>query len=384
MQKKKIIFLFLVVIVVAGVLIEKKREENARGDVIRVSGNIEVTNAELSFKIPGKVTERLVTEGDMIKQGQVVARLDSSEYDQALAVEKAAVRKAEAALAELRAGSRPQEIQQAFATMEKARSWLDQLQAGSRPQEIASAEAEVEHARSDMENLEREYKRQDELVREGVSSQEQFDRARTTFMLAVASLKEANEKLKLVREGPRKEEIEQARQSLKEATEHHALVKEGPRKEVIEQARAQLQQSQAGLALAQTRLDYTILFAPFSGTVLSKNVEPGEFVYAGTPVVTAADLQDIWLRAYINETDLGRVKLGQKARVTTDTYPGKVYDGKVSFIAGQAEFTPKNVQTEKERVKLVYRIKIVLSNPMLELKPGMPADAEVLTGRGND
>lgn len=374
----------MVVIVVAGVLIEKKREENARGDVIRVSGNIEVTNAELSFKIPGKVTERLVTEGDMIKQGQVVARLDSSEYDQALAVEKAAVRKAEAALAELRAGSRPQEIQQAFATMEKARSWLDQLQAGSRPQEIASAEAEVEHARSDMENLEREYKRQDELVKEGVSSQEQFDRAKTVFMLAVASLKEANEKLKLVREGPRKEEIEQARQSLKEATEHHALVKEGPRKEVIEQARAQLQQSQAGLALAQTRLDYTILFAPFSGTVLSKNVEPGEFVYAGTPVVTAADLQDIWLRAYINETDLGRVKLGQKARVTTDTYPGKVYDGKVSFIAGQAEFTPKNVQTEKERVKLVYRIKIVLSNPMLELKPGMPADAEVLTGRGND
>lgn len=384
MQKKKLILLLLVVIVIAGVLIEKKREEEARGDVIRVSGNIEVTNAELSFKIPGKVTERLVTEGDMIKQGQAVARLDSSEYEQAFAVEKAAVRKAEAALAELRAGSRPQEIQQAFAAMEKARSWLDQLQAGSRPQEIASAEAEVDHARSDMENLEREYKRQDELVKEGVSSQEQLDRARTTFMLAVASLKEANEKLKLVREGPRKEEIEQARQGLKEATEHHALVKEGPRKEVIEQARAQLQQSQAGLALAQIRLDYTTLFAPFSGTVLSKNVEPGEFVYAGTPVVTAADLQDIWLRAYINETDLGRVKLGQKARVTTDTYPGKVYDGKVSFIAGQAEFTPKNVQTEKERVKLVYRIKIVLSNPMLELKPGMPADAEVLTGRGND
>jgi HlyD family secretion protein len=382
-KNKKIILLLLAVILVAW-QIQKKLGEVARGDAIRVSGNIEVTNAELSFKIPGKVTERLVTEGDMIKQGQVVARLDSSEYEQELAVSKAAVRKAESVLAELRAGSRPQEIQQAFAVKEKARSWLEQLQAGSRPQEIASAEAEVEHARSEMENLEREYKRQDELVRDGVSSQEQFDRAKTSFALARARLREAEEKLKLVREGPRKEEIEQARQSLQEATERHAMVKEGPRKEVIEQARAQLQQSQASLALAQTRLDYTTLISPFSGTVLSKNIEPGEFVSAGTPVVTAADLQDIWLRAYISETDLGRVKLGQKARVTADTYPGKVYDGKVSFIAGQAEFTPKNVQTEKERVKLVYRIKIVLSNPQLELKPGMPADAEVLTGGEKD
>lgn len=383
MKNKKIIFLLLAVIVVAW-QVQKKLGEVARDNAIRVSGNIEVTNAELSFKIPGKVTERLITEGDMVKQGQVVARLDSSEYEQELAIWKAAVRKAEAALAELRAGSRPQEIQQAFSVMEKARYWLDQLQAGSRPQEIASAEAEVEHARSEMENLEREYKRQDELARDGVSSQEQLDRARTVFTLAKARLKEAEEKLKLVREGPRKEEIEQARQGLKEATERHALVKEGPRKEVIEQARAQLQQAQASLALAQVRLDYTTLISPFSGTVLSKNIEPGEFVAAGTPVVTAADLQDIWLRAYINETDLGRVKLGQKARVTADTYPGKIYDGKVSFIAGQAEFTPKNVQTEKERVKLVYRIKIVLSNPQLELKPGMPADAEILTGGEKD
>ena len=130
--------------------------------------------------------------------------------------------------------------------------------------------------------------------------------------------------------------------------------------------------------MAETRLGYATLASPLSGVVLSKNVEPGEFVAAGTPLVTVGDLENVWLRAYINETDLGRVKVGQRVRVTADTYPGKRYEGRVSFIASQAEFTPKNVQTEKERVKLVYRVKVDIRNPNMELKPGMPADAEIL------
>jgi HlyD family secretion protein len=112
--------------------------------------------------------------------------------------------------------------------------------------------------------------------------------------------------------------------------------------------------------------------------VLSKNVEPGEYVAPGTPVVTVGDVVNCWLRAYITAGDLPRVKLGQKARVIVDSRSGKFYEGRVSFIAANAEFTPKNVQTEKERVKLVYRIKIDVHNPSQELKPGMPADAEIL------
>jgi HlyD family secretion protein len=112
---------------------------------------------------------------------------------------------------------------------------------------------------------------------------------------------------------------------------------------------------------------------------MAKNIEPGEQVAAGTPVVTVGELDSVWVRAYINETDLGRVKVGQKARVTTDTWPGKAYDGIVTFISSEAEFTPKNVQTQKERVKLVYRVKITIPNPNMELKPGMPADAEIET-----
>jgi HlyD family secretion protein len=130
--------------------------------------------------------------------------------------------------------------------------------------------------------------------------------------------------------------------------------------------------------VAETRLGYATLVSPLSGVVLSKNVEPGEYVAAGTPVITVGELVNPWLRAYINETDLGRVKVGQRVYVTTDTYPGKRYEGRISFIASQAEFTPKNVQTEKERVKLVYRVKVDIPNPHMELKPGMPADAEIL------
>ena len=173
----------------------------------------------------------------------------------------------------------------------------------------------------------------------------------------------------------RQKEIESAQAALEEANANYEVVK---KQEKIQRAEAQKQQAEAALRLAETRLGYATLCAPLSGVVLSENVEPGEYVAPGTPVVTIGDLENVWLRAYINETDLGRVKFGQEAIITTDTYRDKNYRGRVSFVASQAEFTPKNVQTQEERVKLVYRIKIDVPNPHRELKPGMPADAEIL------
>jgi HlyD family secretion protein len=122
----------------------------------------------------------------------------------------------------------------------------------------------------------------------------------------------------------------------------------------------------------------TEAFSPIDGVVLVKAADPGEVLAPGTTVVTVGDIDHPWLRAYINEKDLGRVKLGSKARITTDAFPGKVYDGRVSFISSDAEFTPKQIQTSEERVKLVYRIKIDVDNPHHELKSNMPADAEIL------
>jgi HlyD family secretion protein len=146
----------------------------------------------------------------------------------------------------------------------------------------------------------------------------------------------------------------------------------------FEVAKAKLQSAQRALELAEIRLNYADLASPVDGFVTVKSADVGEVLQAGSPVLTVVDLNDIWLTAYVNETDLGRVKLNQPVEVKTDTYPDKKYTGRISFISQEAEFTPKQIQTAEERVKLVYRIKVVLANPNLELKPGMPADGYII------
>ncbi len=140
---------------------------------------------------------------------------------------------------------------------------------------------------------------------------------------------------------------------------------------------ANIKQLRASLELANTKLGWADLASPLDGYVLVKSSLPGEVVQAGTPVFTAVNLDNLWVTAYINETDLAKVKLGQKAYVETDSYRGKKYNGWVSFISSQTEFTPKYIQTTEERVKYVYRIKIRVDNSSLDLKPGMPADAYI-------
>ena len=193
------------------------------------------------------------------------------------------------------------------------------------------------------------------------------------------------------------------------ALEHQALVKEGTRTEDIDQANAQVTKAsalikgsrangldvkrrqqdvmakeadiareRAQIALINSQLNDTTAVSPIAGVVLVKSVDVGEVIAPGTTVVTVGDMEHPWLRAYINEQDLGKVRLGSKAKVTTDAFPGKVYNGKVSFISSDAEFTPKQIQTTEERVKLVYRVKIEIENPNGELKSNMPADAEIL------
>lgn len=379
-MKRKGLWLMLLLLsaaTVAATYTYLQRRSPRDAHLIRVSGTIEVTDAEVSFKIAGRVEARLVSEGELVQAGQRVARLDSTDLAQEVALRRAEVRAAQAALAELEAGSRPEEIAQA-AAVSKAQAWLVELLAGSRPQDVAAAQATVQRQKADADRMRGDYERAASLYQRNLIAAQEYVAARAAYEVAQRSLQEALAHLQLVVEGPRKEQIDQARAALMEAQEHYALIKKGPRRETIEQARARVEQANAALALAVTRLGYATLSTPLSGVVLSENVESGEYVAAGTPVVTVGDLEHVWLRAYINETDLGRVKLGQRVRLTTDTYPAKVYEGRLSFIAAQAEFTPKNVQTMQERVKLVYRIKVDIPNPHMELKPGMPADAEIL------
>jgi HlyD family secretion protein len=313
----------------------------------------------------------------MVEQGQKIATLDTADLLANVAMRQAEVHTAEAALDELKAGSRVEEIAAAKAAWEKAAHGLADLEAGSRPQEIAAAEAAVAAAAADMKRLEADLRRATALFRRGTISAEDFDAARAAYDVAMERHRQAAEQSKLVREGPRKEQIEQARSALAQAKAQYDLVKAGPRQEDIRQGEARLEQAQAALRLAQTQLSYATVYSPLTGVVLSKNIESGEYVAPGTAVVTVGDLVNVWLRAYIEEPDQWRVTVGQKAIVTIDG--GRSYPGRVSFIAKEAEFTPKNVQTQKERVKLVFRIKIDITNPNMELKPGMPADAVIET-----
>lgn len=377
---KKALLIVVLAAAVAGALvgINLLRNPNGNPGEISLSGNIEVTEVELSFRMAGWVESRLVSEGETVTAGTLVARLDRTELLQAVALRRAEVGAAGAALAELEAGTRPEEIAQAAAAAQKAQAFLDGLLAGSRPQEVAAAEATLERARTQADYLEVEYERAAQLYNQGSITKQDHDTRKAAHEEAVAALRQAEANLALVEEGPRKEDIEQARAAVAQAQAGLELARKGPRKETIDQARARLEQAAQSLGMAQTRLDYATLVCPISGVVLSQDTEAGEYVSPGTPIVTVADVEHVWLRAYINESDLGRVKLGQAVRITTDTYPGKAYDGRLSFISAQAEFTPKNIQTRKERVKLVYRMKIDIANPLMELKPGMPADATIL------
>jgi HlyD family secretion protein len=303
-----------------------------------------------------------------------VARLDNTDLAGELRAREAELSAADAALRELTAGSRPQEIARAEAEARRAEAQLADLLAGPRPQEIAAARAVVERARADAEKARKDHERTEALLARQLIPTQENDAARSAGEKAAARRREAEEALALALAGSRKDQVEQARAAVAGAKENLSLVKEGARKETIDQARARRKQAGEGLALARTRLSHATVVSPLNGTGLSRNAEAGEYVAAGTPIVTIADLRDVWLRGYIAETDLGRVKTGQRVVVTTDSYPGKRYEGRITFISSGAEFTPKSVQTQKERVKLVYRIKVAVPNPASELKPGMPAD----------
>jgi len=292
---------------------------------VSLSGNVEADEVVLAFEVPGRLVERTAQEGDTLKRGDLVARLDTADLER--------------------------EVTRSEATAAAARAQLDELEHGSRPEEVRQGEASLASAKADRDRASADFDRISALNREGVVSTRDYDTALSARDMADARLAQAKEAL--------------------------ALLRRGPRTEKVDAARAQLAQAEAALALARSRLEKARLLSPLDGVVLSKHAEPGEVLSAGSPVVSAADLSRVWVRAYVEETDLGRVKVGQKAQVTTDTSPGRLYEGRVSFIASEAEFTPKSVQTKRERVKLVYRVKIDLANPDRTLKPGMPADVAI-------
>jgi len=304
-----------------------------RGDAgaLDASGTVEATDAQLGFQAAGRIDTILVDEGDRVKTGQLLARLDVSELTARRAQAVAQLAAARAGLTELEHGSRSQEVQQGRDA-------------------LAAAEQKLADARRDLDRTRR-------LFDGGAVSREALDKAQTAFDVAQSSRDQSAQALQLLEVGPRPERIAAQRAA-------------------VAQAHATVAQIDAMLANAQIR-------APFGGVVSVKDREIGETVSGGAPVLTVTNLDDRWVRIYIPETRVGAVHLGEGATITADTYKGKLYRGAVSFIASEAEFTPKNVQTTDERVKLVYAVKVrITSDSTYDLKPGIPADVQ-LGGAGS-
>ena len=292
---------------------------------VAVTGTIEATQVDVSVKITGRILVRLVKEGDRVTRGQVLVRLDDSELAADVRRQDAGLRSAEATLRD--------------------------LQKGARPQEIEDARAAVSSAEATRTMTEREYQRSDQLYTKNLIAAQDVDRTRQAYEVAKAQERIARERL--------------------------ALLLAGSRPDQIDAARWQVTQAESALAQAQSRLREARVVSPIDGVVLRKNLEAGETANPGVPILTLVNPKDVWLRAYVPETEVGRLKIGDTAALRVDAFPNRVFTGRLIEIGSEAEFTPRNVQTKKERVTLVFRIKIQIDNPDGLLKPGLPADADV-------
>jgi HlyD family secretion protein len=387
---KKILIPALVVLAAAGLAVYAFHGSGRDSkDRILISGNIELTEVNIGFKTAGRLIERTVDEGDLVKKGQLIARLDRDQLVAQRDSLAAALASAEDQLAQAETSLAWQretlaaDIEQKRGDLAAAEARLAELKNGSRPQEIQEAKAAVDAAQSEFDRAKKDWERAQTLFKNDDISASQYDEFRNHWESADAALKQARERAALVFAGPRVEQVdaaaaqvERSRGALKMAQANQLELKR--REQELATRRAEIERSKANLAQVDAQLADTLAVSPVDGVVLVKSADVGEVLAAGATVVTIGDIVHPWLRAYVNETDLGKVKLGSKARITTDSYPGKIYDGRVSFISSEAEFTPKQIQTQEERVKLVYRIKIDVDNPRQELKSNMPADAEIV------
>ncbi|MCK7503402.1 MAG: efflux RND transporter periplasmic adaptor subunit [Desulfobacterales bacterium] len=333
MKKKIIIMVFVALLIGVGLLVYFGQKNN-REKGLFYSGIIEATQANLSFQVPGRVAQVNVQEGQSVTKDQIIAELDRAEFESRYAQAKA-------------------NLDRAQKTKQQLETVLD-ISRKTLPSEVARATANVKSVKDTLKDAEKNYQRFEDLFRKGVITEKERDTMKLTYDVAKSRLAESESVLKLAQGN---------------------LTRIDAAKQDIEVATAQINSISASLNQASIQLAYTQLKSPIDGIITSRNIEPGETVNSGREVITVSDLSRVDLKIFVDETEIGKVKPGQKVDVKVDTFPGKTYTGTVSFISPEGEFTPKIIQTKKERVKLVYLVKVSIANPNFELKSGMPADA---------
>jgi HlyD family secretion protein len=344
-------------------------------------GNVDLRQVQLAFNNSERISSVLVQEGDQVRRGKVLARLDRSRLEPQVAQAKAQVASQQQVVERLLHGNRPEEIAQAKAQVD-AQQWVVQrLRNGSRPEEIAQARANVAAAKSEVVNSRRRYLRLKNLSSVRLPdqsqvqavSQEDLDDATAALDEAEAKLTVNQKALDLALAGPRREEVAESEARLALNRQALELSVKGPRVEDIEQAKAQLRSSEAQLAFLKQQLADTELVAPADAVIRTRLLEPGEMSAPTRPVFSLAIIDPKWVRAYVPETDLAKIHPGMTASVIVDTFPHRPFEAWIGFISPIAEFTPKAVQTEELRTSLVYEVRVFVRDPRDELRLGMPA-----------
>lgn len=339
-----------------------------------VSGFIEADVVRVGSRVGGRVAEVTASEGRRMTKGTLLFRIDPFDLNEQYAEAQASLAAYRADLERLQKGYRKEEIEQARAKRDQAAALLAKLQAGPRSREIDIAREKLNTAKADLELAESEHQRIARLREANQAAVVEFDKAVRELKSARAQAAAAAQELALLEEGSRQEDIAQAKATLAEAEQGLSLLENGYRPEDIARAAAQVQAAEAKVAAIKVRLDELQVVAPSDSVVEAIDLHPGDLVTANAPTVSLLDLSRLWVRAFVPEGRLGEIRLGQQVPVRVDSFPERNFQGEITFIAQEAEFTPRNVQTPEERSKQVFRIKVNLLEGLEQLRAGMAAD----------
>jgi multidrug resistance efflux pump len=337
------------------------------------SGTVETREIQVGSKVGGRVTEVLIEEGQQVRANAPLIRFEAEELKARREQLEARIAQAEAELARLERGFRPEEIQQAEAAARQQRALYEAAKKGPREQELQQAHAEYAAAKAEATNADLEFQRVSALHASGDLSAQRRDDAQARRDFTASRAEAARQRLALLQAGTREEDLRAAEQRYREAEAQADLTRSGARTEDIAAARARLREARGALAELETRLEESELRAPADSRVEVVSVRPGDLVVPNRTVVTLLEPAQLWVRVYVPETQLGSVRVGQKAAVKIDTFPDRAFNGTVEQISSQAEFLPRNVQTRDDREHQVFGVKVRIANPEGVLKSGMAA-----------
>ena len=368
---KRRLLLLLLVTVIVGMLVASRFLTQP----VKISGYIEADEVRVGSRVGGRVSEVLVREGQQITRGQSLLRLQPYDLQLRLAEALSQLAAREAVLAKLKAGLRPEEVAQTQARVNRLTATVAKLVAGPREEEVAAARARLTLSMAQRDRAKRSYERIQALYsRDATSvSREELDRVLEDSQVAEATHQVRQEELQLLERGTRDEEKAEARAQLEEAAQALAMAKSGFRAEEIAETAATVNAAQAAVDAIKIQINELEVLSDVNGVVEALELRPGDLVAPNAPLLSLLDTSRIWVRAYVPENRLN-VRIGDRFWVTVDSFPKRDFEGTVTYISNQAEFTPRNVQTPDERSGQVFRIKVELSDDAHELRPGMAAD----------